>query len=426
MHHWQAELAAAARRPEADCVRELLPQARLAPAAQQAARALAADLIVALRAQRRRASGVDALMREFSLATQEGVALMCLAEALLRIPDTATRDALIRDKLSRGDWRAHVGHSTSLFVNAAAWGLMIGGQLLATHSEGTLAAALTRLLMRGGEPLLRAAVDLAMRLLGQQFVLGQSIKEALARAQAGEARGYRYSFDMLGEAALTAADAQRYFDAYAQAIEAVGAAARGRGVFDGPGVSVKLSALHPRYGRAQRERVLAELLPRLAHLARRAAAHDIGLTIDAEESERLALSLEIFAALAADAALAGWEGLGLAVQTYGKRAALVIDFAAELARAQRRRFAVRLVKGAYWDSEIKRAQVEGQTDYPVFTRKVHTDVSYLACARRLLAAAHRLYPQFATHNAATVAALLQMVREAGAARWEFQCLHGMG
>jgi RHH-type proline utilization regulon transcriptional repressor/proline dehydrogenase/delta 1-pyrroline-5-carboxylate dehydrogenase len=423
---FETELSAATRRAEPECVRALLEAARLSPSAAAAARALAEKLVTELRARRTKSSGVDALMREFSLSSQEGVALMCLAEALLRIPDAATADALIRDKLARGDWRAHVGRSESLFVNAAAWGLMISGQLVATHSEAGLGAALTRLLARGGEPLIRKGVDLAMRLLGQQFVTGQTIEEALARARPLEARGYRYSYDMLGEAALTAVDAQRYFDAYAHAIDAIGAAAGGRGLHDAPGISVKLSALHPRYCRAQRERVHAELAPRLAALARQARGFGIGLSIDAEESERLALSLELVERLAFDPALAGWDGLGVVVQAYQKRAPVVIDFVADLARRSRRRLMVRLVKGAYWDSEIKRAQVEGQSDYPVFTRKVHTDVSYLACARRLLAAADVLYPQFATHNAATLAAVLQMAAQARVEAWEFQCLHGMG
>jgi len=418
------------RAPEAECVAALLAAARLDPQRANAARQQAERLTAALRRRRRSAGGVDALMHEFSLSSQEGVALMCLAEALLRIPDTATADALIRDKLGAGDWGAHIGRGRSLFVNAAAWGLMISGELVSTHSEEGLAAALGRLIARGGEPLIRRGVDLAMRLLGQQFVLGRTIEEALQRARACEARGYRYSFDMLGEAALTAADAERYLHDYEQAIEAIGRAAAGRAhsssLHDGPNISVKLSALHPRYARAQRDRVLAELGPRLAHLCVLARDRGIGLNIDAEESELLELSLELLQAVAAMPQLGDWPGLGFVVQGYQKRAPAVIDWVAELARRNQRRLMVRLVKGAYWDSEIKRAQVEGQVDFPVFTRKIHTDVCYLGCAQRLLGYADRLYPQFATHNALTVAAIWQMCLRAGVVAWEFQCLHGMG
>ena len=414
------------RAPEAECVAALLEAARLDPPRAASARRLAQQLAGALRQRRARAGGVDALMHEFSLSSQEGVALMCLAEALLRIPDAATADALIRDKLSGGDWRSHIGRGRSLFVNAAAWGLMISGELVATHSEEGLGAALGRLVARGGEPLIRRGVDLAMRLLGQQFVLGRTIEEALQRARACEARGYRYSFDMLGEAALTADDADRYLRDYEQAIGAIGRAAAGRGVHYGPGISVKLSALHPRYARAQRERVLAELAPRIAHLCLAARDRGIGLNIDAEESEVLELSLDLLETLAAMPPLADWPGLGFVVQAYQKRAPAVIDTVAQLAQQHRRRLMVRLVKGAYWDSEIKRAQVEGQVDFPVFTRKAHTDVCYLACAERLLGHADRLYPQFATHNALTLATVWQMCLRSGVTAWEFQCLHGMG
>ena len=417
---------AATRRAEPACVAALLGPATLDAQRQSGARALAERLVVALRATRSKAGGVDALMREFSLSSEEGVALMCLAEALLRIPDKPTADALIRDKLARGNWRAHLGASPSLFVNAAAWGLLVTGKLVATHSEEGLGSALTRMLARGGEPLIRKGVDLAMRLLGRQFVTGETIDEALERARECEARGYRYSYDMLGEAALTDADARRYLAAYETAINAIGAASAGRGIVAGPGISVKLSALHPRYSLAQRDRVLAELLPRLHGLCLRAKSFDIGLNIDAEESERLGLSLDLVEDLLRDPALAGWDGLGVVVQAYQKRCPYVIDWLVDAARRAGRRIMVRLVKGAYWDSEIKRAQVEGQADYPVYTRKVHTDVSYLACARRLLAATDVVFAQFATHNALTLAVVAQMAEEAGAQVWEFQCLHGMG
>ena len=414
------------RADEADCVQALVASWQAIAFDRTAATGHARQLVAAVRAQRRQQSGVDHLMHEFSLSSQEGVALMCLAEALLRIPDKATVDRLIRDKLSRGDWQAHLGHSPSLFVNAATWGLMLTGKLVATQSHGALGGALSRLLARGGEPLIRRGVDYAMRLLGQQFVMGEEIGAALSRSRDNEARGYRHSFDMLGEAALTVADAARYTQSYENAIHAIGAASAGRGVVDGPGISVKLSALHPRYMRSQRQRVMSELLPRLAGLCRLAAGYDIGLNIDAEEADRLELSLDLFAELAADPALAGWHGLGFVVQAYQKRAPAVIDELVDLARRQGRRLMLRLVKGAYWDSEIKRAQVDGLADYPVFTRKAHSDLSYLVCAHRLLAAADVIYPQFATHNAHTLATVAEMARARGVEQYEFQCLHGMG
>ncbi len=419
-------IATATRAAEPEVVQSLLAEAALPPQQWQAAQAVARTLVANLRQRRGRSGGVDALMREFSLSSSEGVALMCLAEALLRIPDAATADALIRDKVGGGDWRAHLGRSRSLFVNAAAWGLMITGNLVSTHSDEGLGHSLTQLIARGGEPLIRKGVDLAMRLLGQQFVIGQTIGEALANARDRRGRGYRYTFDMLGEAALTAADADAYFAAYRSAIAAIGATTDGLGAEAGPGISVKLSALHPRYCHAQRDRVLAELLPRVRDLCLRAHAQGMGLAIDSEESERLDLSLELTERLAGDAALAGWNGLGVVVQSYQKRAPRVVDWLVDLARSSRRRMSVRLVKGAYWDSEIKRAQVEGQAGYPVFTRKAHSDVCFLACARRLLAAADVIYPQFATHNALTLATVREMARTAETGHFEFQCLHGMG
>ena len=416
-------IAAAYRADEATTVRALIAEARLAPRELAQAQTLATTLAEAVRAERSNAGGVDALMLEFSLDSREGIALMCLAEALLRIPDSATRDRLIRDKISKGDWSAHVGASPSLFVNAAAWGLLVTGRIVESRNEGTLEQALASLLRKGGEPLIRKGVDLAMRLLGRQFVTGRTIDEALENAREREARGYTFSFDMLGEAAMTAADAERYFSAYEIAIHAIGRAANGRGVINGPGISVKLSALHPRYSRAQRDRVRTELTPRVVRLAAFAREYDIGFNIDAEEADRLDLSLDVLAALASDAALAGWEGLGFVVQAYQKRAPGVIEWLVALARAHRRRLMLRLVKGAYWDTEIKRAQVDGMSGYPVFTRKVHTDVSYLACAKTMLAAPDAIYPQYASHNAFTIAAVHTL---AGGAQYEFQCLHGMG
>jgi RHH-type proline utilization regulon transcriptional repressor/proline dehydrogenase/delta 1-pyrroline-5-carboxylate dehydrogenase len=418
------------RAPETERVPALLAAAQRPPAEQVRVAQLAARLASQLRArapQKGREGLVQALLQEYQLSSQEGVALMCLAEALLRIPDTATRDALIRDKIGRGNWHAHLGRSPSLFVNAATWGLLLTGKLTATHSEQGLGSALAQLLRRGGEPLVRHGVDLAMRLMGEQFVTGQTIDEALQRARRREAQGFRYSYDMLGEAALTEADAQRYFDAYRTAIDAIGAVNAGRGVIDGPGVSIKLSALHPRYTRSQVERVMSELYPRLLALAQAARAVNIGLHIDAEECDRLELSLDLLERLCLEPTLAGWNGIGFVIQAYQKRATAVVDVVIELARRSGRRLLVRLVKGAYWDSEIKRAQLDG-LDYPVYTRKAYTDLSYLACARALLAAPDAVFPQFATHNAQTVAAIVEL---ADPARWhpqqyEFQCLHGMG
>jgi len=415
------------RTPEPKCVPPLIRAARLDAEMQARIRVQARELVAGLRATRTRSSGVDALMKEFSLSSQEGVALMCLAEALLRVPDSATADRLIRDKLAHRDWRAHLGHSPSLFVNAATWGLLVTGRLVGTSSAQGLSSALTRMLARGGEPLIRRGMDLAMRLLGEQFVTGRNIAEALERSATARRRGYRYSFDMLGEAAMTAADARRYHAGYEQAVHAIGKASAGRGVIDGDGISVKLSALHPRYVWSQRERVLAELRRRLKSLCVLARDYDIGLNIDAEEADRLELSLDLLEALALDDELAGWQGLGFVVQAYQKRAPQVVDWIVELARRSGRRLMVRLVKGAYWDAEIKRAQVEGLAGYPVFTRKLYTDVAYLACARQLLAARDVLYPQFATHNAHTLSAVFQLAGEDYAAGdYEFQCLHGMG
>ncbi|WP_019139963.1 trifunctional transcriptional regulator/proline dehydrogenase/L-glutamate gamma-semialdehyde dehydrogenase [Noviherbaspirillum massiliense] len=422
----RAAITDAYRRDEREAVQWMLSQAVPDEASTQAAQALARQLIVAVRSQRARASGVDALMQEFSLSSEEGIALMCLAEALLRIPDKATADRLIADKISRGNWRKHLGESPSLFVNAATWGLLITGKLMATHTEQGLGHVLARLIAKGGEPLIRKGVDLAMRMLGNQFVTGQTIEEALANSRERETRGYRFSYDMLGEAALTAEDADRYFTAYEHAIHAIGDSARGRGIRNGPGISVKLSALHPRYARAQRARVMQELLPRLKQLLHLAKCYDIGLNIDAEEADRLELSLDLMESLAFDPDLAGFDGIGFVVQAYQKRCPFVIDYLVDLARRSGHRFMLRLVKGAYWDAEIKRAQVDGLSGYPVYTRKVYTDVSYLACAQKLLDASDAVYPQFATHNAQTLATVYGWSNARGITDYEFQCLHGMG
>ena len=427
----RSQITAAYRTPEPDALAPLLQAARLEGDASEAAHTLAHRIATQLR-NRKSATGraglVQGLLQEYALSSQEGVALMCLAEALLRIPDAATRDALIRDKIARGQWQAHAGRSPSVFVNAATWGLLLTGKLVATHSEAGLSNTLTRLIGKGGEPLIRKGVDMAMRMMGEQFVTGENIVQALDHAKHLEAEGFRYSYDMLGEAALTAHDAERYRVAYEQAIHAIGKASAGRGVYEGPGISIKLSALHPRYVRAQQARVMDELYPVLRDLTLLARRYDIGLNIDAEEADRLELSLDLLEKLCFEPALAQWNGIGFVIQAYQKRCPVVIDFVVDLARRSGHRLMVRLVKGAYWDSEIKRAQVDGLEGYPVFTRKAYTDVSYLACARRLLAAPDAVYPQFATHNAHTLSAIYEMANPSTytPGQYEFQCLHGMG
>ena len=416
---------------ETETVGALLHQAALPDDAAVAICAAAGELVRGVRARKREQSSLDALMHEYDLSSEEGVLLMCLAESLLRIPDQDTAERLIADKLKDADWAAHLGKSDRVFVNASTWGLMLTGKLIQLDHSTTRgpAAALGRLLSGSSEPVVRGALRQAMRLMGSQFVMGRSIDEALERA--GKARGgVRHSFDMLGEAALTATDAQRYFEAYQHAIEAIGKHLGGSGhVTRGPGISVKLSALHPRYEYTQRERVLRELPPRLLELARAARAANIGLTVDAEEADRLMLCLSVFERVFRHDDLTGWDGLGLAVQAYQKRALPQLAWVAALAAAERRRIPVRLVKGAYWDTEIKRAQEQGLPGYPVFTRKSATDVSYLACARALLDAGDRIYPQFATHNAHTVAAIASFADRASRRMgedFEYQRLHGMG
>ena len=423
----RAAITAAWHRPEPECLPLLVQLAHVTDPAQRAAiETVGTRLVEGLRANQS-SGGVEALVQEFSLSSQEGVALMCMAEALLRIPDNATRDALIRDKISHGDWHSHLGNSPSMFVNAAVWGLMLTGKLTATASEKSMASALTRLIGKGGEPLIRQGVHRAMKLMGEQFVTGQTISEALANSRGLEKKGFRYSYDMLGEAATTEADAERYVASYEQSIRAIGMASNGRGIFEGPGISVKLSALHTRYSRAQRDRVMAELLPRLTKLALLARQYDIAINIDAEESDRLELSLDLLESLCFDPRLKGWNGIGFVVQAYLKRCPFVVDYLIDLARRSGHRLMIRLVKGAYWDAEIKRAQLDGLDGYPVFTRKVYSDVAYLACARKLLAVPDAVYPQFATHNAQTVAAIYQMAgQNFYAGQYEFQCLHGMG
>ncbi len=414
------------RADEGACVDRLLELAALPDATARAVEAHAASLVEHVRARRRGAGGLDAFLHAYDLTSQEGVVLMCLAEALLRIPDAETKDRLIRDKISLADWERHLGTSGSLFVNASTWGLMLTGRIVSLKRDDAAdpRAWVGDLLARGGEPFIRQAMQQAMRILGRQFVLGRTIAEALERAEANEKVGYRHSYDMLGEAARTMADADRYLASYADAIVAIGRAARGPDLFARPSISVKLSALHPRFEPAQSRRVMIELVPRLIELALGARDAGIGLTVDAEEATRLELSLDVVEAVSAERKLAGWDGLGLAVQAYQKRAPALIDWLADLARRHKRRIPLRLVKGAYWDTEIKRTQEGGFAGYPVLTRKAATDASYLACVRRLFDADTRFFPQFATHNAHTIAAVLA---SAGARRdFEFQRLHGMG
>ena len=382
-------------------------------------------LVVEARKRSDDIGGLDAFLSEYALSSEEGVILMCLAEALLRIPDDVTRDRMIRDKLANADWESHFGNSNSILVNASTLGLLLTGQIVRLDADAhDIPGFLGRLVSRTGEPVIRAAIVQAIRILGRQFVMGRTIAEALKRARSGSNKSYRYSFDMLGEAALTEKDAERYVAAYAAAIDAVGEAADGKGPYAAPGISIKLSALHPRYGYAQRERVLRELVPRLIGLTERARDAGIALTIDAEEAERLDLSLDVIEAVLGRMGSTGWQGFGLAVQAYQKRALGIIDWLAALAQKSGWRINVRLVKGAYWDSEIKRAQELGLESYPVFTRKASTDVSYIACARALFANGQYLYPQFATHNAHTIAVVRTIAPKN--ADFEFQRLHGMG
>ena len=381
-------------------------------------------LVRAARVNARRQGVVESFLQEFSLSTREGLALMCLAEALLRTPDEETRDRLIAEKIASADWASHAGQSDSILVNASTWSLMLTGKLIDPDEEARadLSGFIRRLAGRLGEPVIRRAVGAAVRIMGEQFVLGATITRAIRRA---DADGFTCSFDMLGEGARTEADAQRYEAAYAGAIRAVAKQAKGQGPERGHGISVKLSALSPRYEARLAERVMAELYPRILRLAVLAAQADINLTLDAEEADRLVISLALLDRLAREPSLGAWRGLGLAVQAYQTRGPAVIAAVAGIARSAGRRLMVRLVKGAYWDSEIKRAQVAGLPGYPVYTTKAATDVSYLVCARALLAAAPHLYGQFATHNAHTLAAVRLMASQMGLSP-EFQRLHGMG
>ena len=400
----------------------LLHQAQLGAEREARIDGTATRLVEAIRANDDPLGGVEDMLREFALSTREGLALMVLAEALLRVPDARTADQFIEDKLGQGDFIGHETKSSAFLVNASAWALGMSARVIQPGEtpQGTIG----RLTKRLGAPAVRAATRQAMRLMGNHFVLGETIESALARAQSGVARAPRYSFDMLGEGARTADDAERYFNSYASAIAAIGRTADDRPLPDRPGISVKLSALHPRFEALSRQRVMTELVPRLIDLARQAKVYDLNLTVDAEEADRLELSLDVIAAAFAEPSLAGWDGFGLAVQAYQKRAADVIDYVDHLAQSLDRRMMVRLVKGAYWDTEIKRAQERGLDDYPVFTRKAMTDLNYIACVRKLLTRRPRIFPQFATHNALTVATVLELA--SGESGFEFQRLHGMG
>jgi RHH-type proline utilization regulon transcriptional repressor/proline dehydrogenase/delta 1-pyrroline-5-carboxylate dehydrogenase len=414
---------------ETELVSSLVEKAGLSLKDNKLVTSRARALVTAIRAGRKQAGGIEEFMQEYQLSSHEGIVLMCLAEALLRIPDAETADQLIADKIGSAAWENHLGSSDSLFVNASTWGLMLTGNIIeAGATEKTsVGGFLSRLVARVGEPVIRQAMRHAMRIMGAQFVLGRTITEAMKTAKPLLAQGYRFSFDMLGEAAYTMADAERYYNSYFNALGQVAkasSATKTADVMQRPSISIKLSALHPRYEEMQRGRVLKEMLPKLVKLAIQAKNDHLGLTIDAEEMDRLDLSLEIFAGLAHAPELTNWNGLGLAVQAYSKGALAVLEWLENLAKTTRRQLPVRLVKGAYWDTEIKRAQEAGLPAYPVFTRKIATDVSYLACARYLLARRPLFYPQFASHNAQTIAAVSVMSGEQGG--FECQRLHGMG
>ncbi|MGB0842413.1 MAG: bifunctional proline dehydrogenase/L-glutamate gamma-semialdehyde dehydrogenase PutA, partial [Pseudoalteromonas shioyasakiensis] len=405
----------------------ILPLAEVGVKARSRAWERARQMVLNIRRDQDGQSGVDALLNEFSLSSEEGVVLMCLAEALLRVPDKATQESLIRDKLAKGDWSSHLGSSDSLFVNASSWGLLVTGKMVnySDKSKEQQFGVLKKTIGRLGEPVIRKSVNFAMKIMGKQFVMGRTIDEAIERAADKEQKGYVYSYDMLGEGARTMKDAERYFNSYMTAIHAIGKAANGRGPIKSPGISVKISAIHPRYEFTHRERVIAEVVPKLKELALAAKSYDIGFTVDAEEADRLDISLDVIEAVFSDDDLGNWNGFGLAVQAYQKRAIFVVEWVAELARRVGRKLMVRLVKGAYWDTEIKTTQQDGLDHYPVFTRKATTDVSYKACAIKLLEARDVLYPQFATHNAYTAATILEVAKGDNEG-FEFQRLHGMG
>lgn len=416
------------RMDETDCLNRLIPVAAFSEEENAKIADIAAKLVRETRLYKKKQGKIDTLLHQYDLSTDEGIALMCLAEALLRIPDKATMDKFISDKLSTVDWKNHLSTNNSLFVNAATWSLLLTGTIYAPtlNNEQNLMSSLKRACSQIGAAMIRPVILQMMKAIGNQFVTGEDINSALKQASDLEEMGYRFSYDMLGEAARTAEDAKKYFDSYSQAIEAIGQYAKGSGPVDNPGISVKLSALHPRYEFAKHERVMKELPPLLLALAQQAKKYNIGFTVDAEEADRLDLSLDIIEKVYRDPSLAGWDGFGLAMQAYQKRAFVLIDWLAALVRQNGKRMMVRLVKGAYWDAEIKVSQIQGFSGYPVFTRKNATDVSYLACAKKLFANLDCFYPQFATHNAYSAAAILEMARDLPNSAFEMQCLHGMG
>jgi RHH-type proline utilization regulon transcriptional repressor/proline dehydrogenase/delta 1-pyrroline-5-carboxylate dehydrogenase len=411
---------------EATLVDVLLSQLPITPEANERVQTRARQLVLAVRERSEHKGALEAFQQEYDLSSEEGVVLMCLAEALLRIPDDDTAERLIADKLQSADWEAHLGKSSSVFVNASTWGLMLTGKLvkLGSGARKDVRNTLGKLINRSGEPVVRGAIRQAMRIMGFQYVMGRSIGEAMERSRKKANRRYRYCFDMLGEAALTARDAERYQQAYREGFQAIGSQRGGQDIFAAPSLSVKLSALHPRYEYEQRERVLKELVPRVLELAVLARQLDIALTLDAEEADRLSLSLDVFEAVLGSPELQGWDGFGLALQTYLKTALPAIEVLAGMARRTGHRIPIRLVKGAYWDAEIKHAQIEGFNGYPVYTRKANTDVSYIAASRRVLELREAFYPQFATHNAHTIAMISELAGERQ--DFEFQRLHGMG
>lgn len=410
------------RTNEQQCVDSLLSMLDINVEDNQQVTNLAKRLINSVRNARVKGRGIDAIMQEFKLSSEEGIALMCLAESMLRIPDKETQDKLIRDKIAKGNWSDHT-RTDNIFVNATSWGLLITGKLVGSFASEKLSAVLLKVLAKGGEPLIRKSMTTAVKFMGNQFVMGETIEEALKASVAKEKKGYQFSYDMLGEAAMNDEDARRYMQSYIDAIHSVGKANALRGVYNGPGISVKLSAIHPRYQRAQYSRVINELYPRLKQLYVLAKEYQIGLFIDAEETERLEISLDLLELLANDKDLANFDGIGFVIQAYQRRAPYVIDYVVDLAKRSKQRLQVRLVKGAYWDSEIKKAQVDSQADYPVFTRKFYTDLSYLACAQKLFANQAEIYPLFATHNARSLAFIYQMGK---GKQYEYQCLYGMG
>ena len=411
------------RLDEKSAVDSLVKTLDFSPEQEQRITDNAIKLIKKLRQLKQKQYGADALMQEFSLSSEEGVALMCLAEALLRIPDAQTRDDLIYEKLKEGNWKSHIGNSNSFFINAASYGLLFGKKISETLDENSLSNALTRSFSRLSAPIMRMAIIKSMQILGKQFVTGVTMQEALQNIKPRYEKGFTFSFDMLGEAAMTEADAQRYFNDYLHAIEEVGKDAAGRTIYNGNSVSVKLSAIHPKYSRAKYDRTINELYPRLKELFLLAKKYNISINIDAEEANRLELSLDLVEKLLDEPELQGYKGIGFVVQAYSKRCPFVLDYLINLAREKQGYLMIRLVKGAYWDSEIKWAQADGLDGFPLYTRKNHTDISYIACAKKLFAAQDVIYPQFATHNVQTMCTIYELGQDKN---FEFQCLHGMG